>query len=548
MVVDEAAYTRWSDTIAARAGLFRHGNHESRSDEASHRRVIVRVSTGRGLLHPAVASLPGAPDQLDRERCAGGPRAMVCQSATEKSGRGQRQYDQHALANTGWRWRAWPTTRCWNRMCWNRTSRTTWTTSRGGMLNWKTVTFGPCRRQGRQSDRLRPGERRDGDGVFGRGCRRHVALASRAWPARLQSRPRLKVYASIEMPLVPVLAAWNARCADRCRACCASRVSSSASACWSCNSRPRQIGGRNSISTRPSNCRPSCSTNSACRAHKNTHRATFHQRRSAGSHRRRSRAARVILEYRGLGQTTLDLHRKAGRDRQSAHRPRAYQLSPGRSSDRTPQPNDPNLQNIPVRTEEGRRIRQAFIAPEGLRDSPRTTRRSSYASWRTCPATKVCCGPFTKVGDIHRATAAEVFGLEAGAGHRQPAPRCQSDQFRPDIWHERLRSRPAARRRSRRSQEYMERYFSRYPGVQAYMEATREGRIATATSKRCSVVACTCRKSSARNQQLRAGAERAAINAPMQGTAADIIKRAMIAVAAWLNDAARRAHADAGAR
>jgi DNA polymerase I len=139
--------------------------------------------------------------------------------------------------------------------------------------------------------------------------------------------------------------------------------------------------------------------------------AALHRRGRAGAARPGlSRCRRLILEHRSLSKLRSTYTDKlperidpdTGRVHTSYHQAVA---STGRLSS-----SDPNLQNIPIRTEEGRRIRQAFVAPEGRLLVAATTPRSSCASWRTCPATPACSRPSPRA-DIHRATAAEVFGV-----------------------------------------------------------------------------------------------------------------------------------------
>ena len=197
---------------------------------------------------------------------------------------------------------------------------------------------------------------------------------------------------------------------------------------------------------------------------------------------------------------------------------------------------DPNLQNIPVRTKEGRQVREAFVA-----DCGKVIVSADYSQieLRIMAHLSQDAGLLNafKLGlDIHRATAAEVFGVELD--------QVTSDQRRTAkvinfglIYGmsafglaQNLGIEPSAAR------SYIERYFARYPGVKAYMEATREkahaqGFVETAFGRRLWLPDITSSKA-----PVRAGAERAAINAPMQGTAADLIKLAMIRVQAWLEE------------
>ena len=163
----------------------------------------------------------------------------------------------------------------------------------------------------------------------------------------------------------------------------------------------------------------------------------------------------------------------------------------------------------------------------------RTTRRSSCASWRTSRRTKACCGAFASDKDIHQATAAEVFGatLEAVTADQRRSAKAINFGLIYGMSAFGLAKQLGIPRGA--AQEYIDLYFARYPGVKRYMEETRaqakaQGYVETVFGRRLYLPDIN-----ARNKQFQQAAERAAINAPMQGTAADIIKRAMIAVDAW---------------
>ncbi|RDS80176.1 DNA polymerase I [Dyella monticola] len=245
---------------------------------------------------------------------------------------------------------------------------------------------------------------------------------------------------------------------------------------------------------------------------------------------------RLILDYRGLAKLRSTYTEKlaeivnprTGRVHTSYHQ---GAVATGRISS-----TDPNLQNIPVRTEEGRRIRQAFIAPEGWRVVAADYSQIELRIMAHLSGDEGLLRAFHEGGDIHRATAAEVFGLEPEAVTSNQRRAAKAINFGLMYGMSAFGlSRQLGIDRGEAS-DYMARYFSRYPGVHAFMEATRErahrdGYVQTLFGRRLYL-----ENLSARNQALRAGAERAAVNAPMQGTAADIIKRAMISVAAWLKD------------
>ena len=198
--------------------------------------------------------------------------------------------------------------------------------------------------------------------------------------------------------------------------------------------------------------------------------------------------------------------------------------------------NDPNLQNIPVRSAEGRRIREAFIAAPGA-----VIVSADYSQIELRIMAHLSGDPgllraFAAGEDVHRHTAAEIFGVESASvtGEQRRYAKVINFGLIYGMSAFGLASQLGIERAA--AQQYMERYFLRYPGVKDYMERTREsarslGYVETVFGRRLYLP--EIRGGSGPRRQ---GAERAAINAPMQGTAADLIKLAMIAVQAWISD------------
>ena len=252
----------------------------------------------------------------------------------------------------------------------------------------------------------------------------------------------------------------------------------------------------------------------------------------AGSHE----LPRLILEYRGLAKLRSTyteklaeiVHPQTGRVHTSYHQATA---ATGRLSS-----SDPNLQNIPVRTEEGRRIRQAFIAPPGWKVLAADYSQIELRIMAHLSGDAGLLAAFHGDQDIHRATAAEVFGvpLEHVDGNQRRAAKAINFGLMYGMGAFGLARQLDISRGD--AQDYIARYFQRYPGVREFMDrireqAHRDGYVETVFGRRLHLDYIH-----SRNAAQRAGAERAAINAPMQGTAADIIKRAMLAVDAWLLD------------
>lgn len=197
---------------------------------------------------------------------------------------------------------------------------------------------------------------------------------------------------------------------------------------------------------------------------------------------------------------------------------------------------DPNLQNIPVRTTEGRRVREAFVASSGCEIVSADYSQIELRIMAHLSADPGLLDAFHKGLDIHRATAAEVFGV--ALDKVSPDQRRTAKVINFGLIYgmsafglaQNLGIEPQAAR------NYIERYFARYPGVKAYMEKTRalaheQGFVQTAFGRRLWLPDIASSRA-----PVRAAAERAAINAPMQGTAADLIKKAMIAVQAWIEE------------
>lgn len=243
---------------------------------------------------------------------------------------------------------------------------------------------------------------------------------------------------------------------------------------------------------------------------------------------------RVILRYRSLAKlrsTYTDtlpamINPATGRVHTSYNQAGA---ATGRLSS-----SDPNLQNIPVRSEEGRRIRAAFVAPPGRKLVSFDYSQIELRIMAHLSEDPALLRAFAQGADIHRATAAEVLGkpLDAVTADERRAAKAINFGLIYGMGAHGLARKLGIDRGQ--AQDYIALYFNRYPGVRDYMERTRQqartqGYVETVFGRRLALP-----QIASRNASQRAGAERAAINAPMQGTAADIIKRAMVAVDAWL--------------
>jgi DNA polymerase-1 len=242
---------------------------------------------------------------------------------------------------------------------------------------------------------------------------------------------------------------------------------------------------------------------------------------------------KLILEHRGLSKlksTYTDklpeqINARTGRVHTSYHQAVA---ATGRLSSQ-----DPNLQNIPIRTAEGRRIRQAFVAPEGHVLLAADYSQIELRIMAHLSGDAGLLGAFANDLDIHQATAAEVFGVSLESVNADQRRSAKAINFGLIYGMSAFGLAKQLGIPRGEAQAYIDLYFARYPGVKRYMEETRaqakaQGYVETVFGRRLYLPDIN-----ARNKQFQQAAERAAINAPMQGTAADIIKYAMIAVDAW---------------
>ena len=246
----------------------------------------------------------------------------------------------------------------------------------------------------------------------------------------------------------------------------------------------------------------------------------------------------VLIEHRGLAKLKSTYTDKlpemvdaaTGRVHTSYHQ---AVTATGRLSS-----SDPNLQNIPVRTEEGRRIRQAFIAPMGRKIVAADYSQIELRIMAHLSSDAGLLHAFAHELDVHSATAAEVFDVALEAVNNDQRRKAKAINFGLIYGMSAFGLAKQIGVSRSEAQQYIDRYFARYPGVADYMDATRalaheQGYVETLLGRRLYLP-----EINARNKQRQLAAERTAINAPMQGTAADIIKLAMIEVDRWLTDSA----------
>jgi DNA polymerase-1 len=243
---------------------------------------------------------------------------------------------------------------------------------------------------------------------------------------------------------------------------------------------------------------------------------------------------KILMEFRGLSKLKstytdklpLMINPKTNRIHTSYHQ---AVTATGRLSS-----SDPNLQNIPIRTEEGRRIRQAFVAPEGYCLVAADYSQIELRIMAHLSGDKGLLSAFAQGLDVHKATAAEVFGVGLESVTTDMRRSAKAINFGLIYGMSAFGLARQLHIGRKDAQQYIDKYFERYPGVQSYMDNIRAdahelGYVETLMGRRLYLP-----EINARNKMRQQAAERTAINAPMQGTAADIIKTAMIDVDAWL--------------
>jgi len=501
--------------------------------------VSFAIEPGRAAYLPLAHDYPGAPEQLDRQRALEALRPLLEDSGQAKVGQNLK-YDMSVLARYGIELRGIEYDSMLESYVLDSTAtRHDMDSLAGKYLNRKTIKFEEVAGKGAKQltfnqiplQQAAPYAAEDADVTL----QLHQVL----WP-RLKTVNSLRnLFREIEMPLVPVLSRME-RIGVKIDRGMLARQSQELSErlhvleqqAYQVAGRPFNLGSPKQIGeiffgeldlpviTKTPKGAPS------------TSEAVLQELADQGHE-----LPDLILQHRGLSKLKSTYTDKlpqmvdpdTGRVHTSYHQAVA---ATGRLSS-----SDPNLQNIPVRTEEGRRIRQAFIAEEGYRIVAADYSQIELRIMAHLSGDQGLMQAFAAGEDIHRATAAEVFGVasaEAVTADQRRSAKAINFGLIYGMSAFGLAKQLGIERKA--AQEYVDRYFERYPGVREFMERIREdardkGYVETLFGRRLHLP-----EINARNGQRRAAAERTAINAPMQGTAADIIKRAMLKVDAWVKD------------
>jgi len=535
---DRDAYLHWLQRLRE-AGSFAFDTETTSLD--AHQAEIVGLSfaieAGEAAYVPLAHRYPGVGQQLDRDEALALIKPLLEDESLAKIGQ-HGKYDMHVLANYGIALCGYRHDSMLASYVWNSTAtRHDMDSLAQKYLGYQTIKYEAVAGKGAKQigfanvdlDTATEYAAEDADITL----RLHQVLQ-----AKLARVPLLKrVYDQIEMPLVPVLARMEARGilidAQRLREQTqvlrrrmheiATRAQALVGHSFSLDS-PKQLQAvlydelKLPVLAKTPTGQPSTNEDAI------SDLAEQHE------------LPRLILDYRGaakLANTYTEklpgqINPRTGRVHTSFHQATAQT---GRLSS-----TDPNLQNIPIRTEDGRRIRSAFIAAPGFVLVAADYSQIELRIMAHLSGDEGLLRAFGDGIDVHRATAAEVFGVAADdvSSDQRRAAKAINFGLMYGMSAFGLAKQIGVGRGE--AQDYVNRYFNRYPGVRAFMDdirdrARRDGYVETVFGRRLYL-----NEIHSRNAAQRAGAERAAINAPMQGTAADVIKRAMLAVDAWLGE------------
>ena len=539
LVLDQAAFDAWLERLRA-ADLFAFDTETTSLNYLNARIVGVSfaVRPGEAAYVPLAHNYPGAPDQLNREEVLEQLRPLLEDAERPKLGQ-HLKYDAHVLANHGIRLRGIVHDTLLESYVLDSTARHDLDSLAERHLGLRTIHFEDVAGKGAKQltfnqvalEQAGPYAAEDADVTL----RLHRCL----WP-RLEQEPGLRrLYEALEIPLIPVLLRME-RIGVRINAAALRQQSGElAQRLWELEQQAYALAGESFNLGSPKQLQMILFERMGLPAGKKTATGQVSTAEDVLQELALDYPLpRLILEHRTLSKlksTYTDrlpgqIHPHTGRVHTSYHQAVA---STGRLSS-----SDPNLQNIPIRTSEGRRIRQAFVPEPGWVMLAADYSQIELRIMAHLSGDEGLLRAFAAGADVHRATAAEVFGvaLEAVSSDQRRSAKAINFGLIYGMSAFGLARQLGIERGA--AQDYVNRYFARYPGVKAYMDDTRRqaaavGYVETVFGRRLYLPDI-----GVRNPQRRQAAERAAINAPMQGTAADIIKRAMLAVDRWLQESA----------
>ncbi|ANJ68311.1 DNA polymerase I [Halothiobacillus diazotrophicus] len=497
--------------------------------------VSFAVARGGAAYLPLAHDYPGVPEQLDRERVLAELKPWL-EDARRPKILQNAKFDSHVLANHGITLRGVAfDTMLESYVLDSTASRHDMDSLAAKYLSRTTITFEEVAGKGAKAltfdqihlEQAAPYAAEDADVTF--------QLHQTLWP-RLEQGGRLKtVYEEIELPLIPVLCAMErvGVLVDRQQlaeqgAVIGARIEAIEQEAIQVAGRPFNLGSTKQLKELLFDELQLPVVKKTPKGEPSTDEETLSELAD------RHPLPALILDYRGLTKlksTYIDrlpeeIHPDTGRVHSAFHQ---AVTATGRLSS-----SNPNLQNIPIRSEEGRRIRLAFVAAPGKTLIAADYSQIELRIMAHLSGDERLVAAFARGEDIHRATAAEVFGLEESAVSDNQRRAAKAINFGLIYGMSAFGLAKQLDVGRAEAQDYIDRYFARYPGVADYMErmrqlARRQGYVETLFGRRLYLP-----EIHSRNGQRRQYAERTAINAPMQGTAADIIKRAMIRLHALL--------------
>ena len=535
LILDQAALDAWLQRLQT-AELIAFDTETTSLNYLEARIVGVSfaVTPGEAAYVPLAHDYPGAPDQLNREQVLGQLRPLLEDPTRPKVGQ-HLKYDLHVLANHGITLRGIHHDTLLQSYLLDSTARHDLDSLAERHLKIRTIHYEDVAGKGIKQltfnqvglEQAGPYAAEDADVAL----RLHHDL----WP-RLSAAPELRqLYEKVEIPLIDVLARMERRGVRIDAPLLRQHSGELAKRLWELEQQAYELAGQNFNLGSPKQLQAILFDLLKLPVGKKTPGG----QPSTADDVLQELALdyplpRVIIEHRGLSKlksTYTDrlpelIHTTTGRVHTSYQQAVA---STGRLSS-----TDPNLQNIPIRSPEGRRIRQAFVPEPGWVMLAADYSQIELRIMAHLSGDAGLLHAFASGLDVHRATAAEVFSLEPEAVNTEQRRSAKAINFGLIYGMSAFGlARQLGIERSA-AQDYVNRYFARYPGVKTYMDETRQlaakqGYVETVFGRRLYLSDIR-----ARNVQTRQAAERTAINAPMQGTAADIIKRAMLAVDHWL--------------
>ena len=541
VVLDEAALGRWLETLAQSA-LFAFDTETTSLDYLQARIVGVSfcVEPGRAAYVPLGHDYVGAPEQLDRDVVLARLKPLLEAKRPAKVGH-HLKYDAHVLANHGIALGGMAYDTMLESYVWNSVAtRHDMDSAAERYLGLKTITYEEVAGKGAKQIPFSQVSIETASTYAAEDADVTLRLHRTLWPA-IEREPLLgRLYEDFEQPLVPVLLRMERRgvLIDRemlrrqgvelAKRAEELKTAAHAEAGTEFNvDSPKQL---QQILYEKMNLPVLRKTPTG---QPSTAEDVLEQLAESFT------LPQLILDYRSIAKlrsTYADklptqVNPDTGRVHTSYHQAVAQT---GRLSS-----TDPNLQNIPIRTPEGRRIRQAFIAPPGYVLLAADYSQIELRIMAHLSGDASLIAAFEADRDVHQATAAEVFGVplsEVSTDQRRSAKAINFGLIYGMSAFGLARQLGIGRNEA---QQYVDLYFERYPGVKAYMDRTREGARETGYVETVFGRRLYLPEIRSRNRALQQYAERSAINAPMQGTAADLIKLAMIAVDRWCEEEGR---------